>query len=101
MNTGISAAHTQAICDILASCPRVQEVILFGSRAMGNYKPASDIDLCLRGDDISFDDVIALRVKLNDLPLVVDIDLLAENMIQSAPLLEHIHTKGILIFQKN
>ena len=96
MNSGISSEHKQAICDILKTCPRVREVVLFGSRAMGNFKPSSEIDLCLRGPDLSFDDLLSLRVKLNDLPLVVDIDLVAECMIQSPTLLEHVKNKGVI-----
>lgn len=95
MNSGISPEHKQAICDILTSCPKVHEVVLFASRAMGNFKPASDIDLCLRGPDLTFDDLLSLRVQLSALPLVVDIDLVAECMIQSSALLEHIKTKGV------
>ena len=95
MNSGISPDLNQAICDILTSCPRVREVVLFGSRAMGNFKPASDIDLCLRGADLSFDDLLTLRVKLNNLTMAVDIDLIAECMIQSPALLEYIRTKSI------
>lgn len=101
MSTGLSAEHLQAICGVLSSCSKVQEVILFGSRAMGNFKPYSDIDLCLCGESLCFDDIVSLRVKLDKLPLVVNIDLLAENMIQSQALLDHIHARGHTIYKRN
>ena len=35
------------------SQPNLQEVWLYGSRAMGQERPASDVDLCLTGDTLS------------------------------------------------
>ena len=101
MNSGISPENKCAICRILASCPKVSEIILFGSRAMGTFKPYSDIDLCLRGSDISLDDILSLRVKLQELPLVVDIDLVAECLLQSPALLQHIKLKGLSWWKTN
>jgi len=35
------------------SFPEIDEVILYGSRAKGNYKPGSDIDLVIKGDQLN------------------------------------------------
>ena len=32
---------------VLAAHPGVEQALLYGSRAKGNYRPGSDIDLCL------------------------------------------------------
>ena len=45
---GISATNGKWITDILSQFAEVQESILFGSRAKGNFKPGSDIDLAVK-----------------------------------------------------
>lgn len=48
--TGIKPIVIEEICDI-ARKHNVQKVILFGSRARGNFKEKSDIDLAVQGGD--------------------------------------------------
>ena len=46
---GLKDSDINAIIAILKRYPDVKEAIIFGSRAMGNYKPGSDIDIALKG----------------------------------------------------
>lgn len=48
--TGIKPIVIKEICDI-ARKYNVQKVILFGSRARGDFKTKSDIDLAVQGGD--------------------------------------------------
>lgn len=48
--TGISPLVIQEICSF-AQKYQIDQVILFGSRARGDYKRVSDIDLAVRGGD--------------------------------------------------
>jgi len=48
--TGIKPMVIEEICDI-ARKYNVQKVVLFGSRARGNFKEKSDIDLAVQGGD--------------------------------------------------
>lgn len=50
MNTGLSVADTAQIKHVLQKYPKIKKVVLFGSRAMGNFKTGSDVDLALFGD---------------------------------------------------
>ena len=49
MKYGLKESVIQQISAILARHPQVNQAILYGSRAKGNYKHGSDIDLTLRG----------------------------------------------------
>lgn len=51
-DTGLSEIVINSICE-LAQKNRVKKVILFGSRARGDYSRASDIDLVVYGDNIA------------------------------------------------
>ena len=94
MNDGLTPPQRTMIASVLEACPAVESVILFGSRAMGNYKPSSDVDLFLIGKGIGMDELFQLHRGMDDLPLPVDVDLLAETMLQSPDVRRHIHEHG-------
>ncbi|PKN73407.1 MAG: hypothetical protein CVU50_03700 [Candidatus Cloacimonetes bacterium HGW-Cloacimonetes-3] len=94
---GIKAEYWTAILSILKSNPQVGEVILYGSRAKGNYKPGSDIDICLKGNELTQSDINSLITKLDELMLPWTIDLSGYNMITNADLIDHIERVGILL----
>jgi len=73
------------------------EVILYGSRAKGNFKPGSDIDLCLRDSAFTNRDMLALKTALDDLELPWEIDLAVYHNINNSLLIEHIDRVGIVI----
>ena len=49
--TGIDGEVLREICD-LAEKYHIQKVILFGSRARGDFKRTSDIDLAVEGGEV-------------------------------------------------
>lgn len=49
--TGIRQDVLKEICD-LAEKHQIQKVILFGSRARGDFKRTSDIDLAVEGGEV-------------------------------------------------
>lgn len=71
----------------------ISEVRVFGSRAKGNFRAESDIDLAIYGD---VDRVLASLVatELDDLPLPYRFDVQAYPSITHAPLREHIDRVG-------
>ena len=74
----------------------VEQVILYGSRAKGNYKEGSDIDLTLKGN-LTFDDLVKMSVTLDDLNLPWKMDLSLYSQIENKDLLDHIDRVGIAI----
>jgi predicted nucleotidyltransferase len=77
---GISLAASETLLRTLQSCPRVEEVWLYGSRAMGRQRPGSDIDITLVGHQLSHGDRLGLMEAIDELmlPWGVDLSLLAE-----------------------
>lgn len=78
----------------------LKEVLLYGSRAKGNFRPASDIDLTLVGPDLTFRDLCRLDTRLDDLLMPYTIDLSIHHHIQSGELLDHIKRVGIVIWKR-
>ena len=100
MNTGIKPNNLESILDVLSKNERVEGITIFGSRALGNFRPASDIDIALTGSELTLTDQAELSEKLEKLPIPQFVDLLRYNAIESAELIEHINTKGITLWTR-
>lgn len=79
---------------------KVDAVVLFGSRAKGNYRERSDIDLAVKGRNITFDDILSLSSKLDDLNLPYEIDLINYSSIKDEDVIEHIDRVGIVFYER-
>jgi len=73
----------------------VDQVVLYGSRAIGNYKEGSDIDLCLLGENLTLDEQFAIESDIDDLLLPYKIDLSIYKYIKNKKLIDHIDNAGI------
>ena len=82
----------------LSSVSAVKKAILYGSRAKGNYKPFSDIDITLVGDSLSRRDLNVVSRALDDLLLPYQIDLSLYDTLKNEDLIEHINHYGVEIF---
>ena len=80
--------------------PEIEEAVLFGSRAIGNYKKGSDVDLAIKGSRINRTTVNRLSDDLNEeYPLPYFFDVIHYENI-SSELKTHIDTMGRIIKQK-
>ena len=77
----------------LSHYPQIKEVKIFGSRAKGNYKPSSDIDLALFGN---IDDKLLRHIasELDELPTPYQFDVLNYNDIDNENLKNNIDKFG-------
>jgi len=74
-------------------------VSLYGSRAKGNWRLGSDIDLCLDGDDISLRELDDLESSIDDLLLPWKVDITVRQQIDNPELIAHIDRVGVKVFQ--
>lgn len=92
----------QLACDriilVLRDYPEIVGGTIFGSRAKGNYRPGSDIDLCLEAPGLSMRRRLELENRLDDLLLPWRIDLVVRHEIDNPALLEHIGRAGRNLF---
>jgi predicted nucleotidyltransferase len=92
MMFGLKKETIEAIREVLAKYPEVEKAILYGSRAKGNYRPGSDIDLTLIGEKLNLSTLQKIENELDDLLLPYKIDLSTYKQIQNKELLEHMGT---------
>jgi predicted nucleotidyltransferase len=97
---GLPEPAITAIQQVLAAHPEVEQAILYGSRALGRQRPASDIDLILIGSGISATSLARIDADLDDLllPWVIDLSCLAS--ITHPALLAHIERAGQVLYQR-
>ncbi len=67
---GLGEDVTGRLLAIMAGYPEIRQVILFGSRAKGSYRPGSDIDLCLDAPSLTLPDWPASTLRNPSAPIV-------------------------------
>ncbi|OIR25291.1 restriction endonuclease subunit S [Bathymodiolus thermophilus thioautotrophic gill symbiont] len=98
---GLDLSVIKNIKKAIALFSQIEKVTLYGSRAKGNYRHGSDIDITLIGKDLSLNNsVYPLIDKLDDLYLPYTFDISIFNHIDNDDLIEHILTAGKVFYEK-
>jgi predicted nucleotidyltransferase len=97
---GLKETTIRKICAVLNCYPQVEKAILYGSRAKGNFKNGSDIDLTLHGEGLTLNVIYKILDNLDDLLLPYTIDLSIFNNISDPDVIEHIQRVGVTFYEK-
>lgn len=103
MNTdfGIYERSFSEILKELQKHTELEKVVIFGSRAMGNYKKGSDIDIAIFGKNITYELLAKIHYNLNEeIPTPYFIDVLHFETTENEELKKHILNEGKIIYQK-
>lgn len=98
MAYGLTDIEYNKLQDVFAHNKRVEKVILYGSRAKGDEKPFSDIDLTLVGSNLTHADRNEIARCIDDLLLPYEVDLSLLKTLKNPALLDHIKRRGITIY---
>ncbi|MGE5630495.1 MAG: nucleotidyltransferase domain-containing protein [Caulobacteraceae bacterium] len=102
MNSGLKKTDIYYIIDVLKRFGEIEKAVIFGSRAKGNYKPGSDVDIAVYGEHITFDTLSALHSALEEQgPLPYFFDIVDYTHLDHADLKDHIDRVGKLLYEKN
>ncbi len=94
---GLSAEDISKLCCVFERYTQVKQVIIYGSRAKGQFHRGSDIDLTLIGD-LDWPTFNQLEQELDDLLLPYSIDLALYDQIENPELQDHIKRVGQVLF---
>ena len=95
---GLSATTLDKLSSVFARHNAIKTVLIYGSRAKGNYRNGSDIDLSIKGDEISFAEFMQIEDQIDDLMLPYTVDLSQYQHIGNADLIAHIDRVGVEIY---
>ena len=102
MRFGLKDSTVEKIRSVLAHYPQVESAILYGSRAMGNYKRGSDIDLTLCGNaGLTMKVLYRIMDELDDLLLPYTIDLSILEEISDPDFRDHIRRVGMMFYARD
>ena len=98
---GLSDSDLQSIINAAADVSNIDSLILFGSRATGNYHSGSDVDLAIKCSSDGYDTAIRLSGRLNEETLMpYFFDVVCYDNIDNIKLREHIDKFGQALYTK-
>ena len=99
MDFGLTEKQLESIRALFERYSEVTSVKVFGSRAMGNFRANSDVDLVCWGE---LDELLLSKIlgDLEQLPMPYFFDLQAYENIRNTKLKEHIDTFGKPLYVK-
>jgi predicted nucleotidyltransferase len=99
MEFGLSENTCATIRKILDQHPMIEKAVIYGSRAKGNYKNGSDIDMTLIGDALDFKTLSEIAGALDDSDIPYTVDLSLFEKIENPALREHIERVGKVFYE--
>ena len=100
MPYGLKDIELAKLNEVFAANERIERVILYGSRAKGNYKPFSDVDITLEGAELTHNDLSRFSLAIDDLLLPYQFDISIFHTLKNEALIDHIRRMGITIYEK-
>lgn len=91
---GLTQETIEKIKSVLKKYPAIKKCLIYGSRAKGNFKPGSDIDLTLEAPAMNLSELLKLESEIDDLLLPYKVDLSLKHQIDNKDLLAHIERVG-------
>ena len=101
MQFGLNDMELNALRRALAAFPEVEEAIIYGSRARGTNRVASDIDITLKGSNLTYLQLALIDAKIDDLYLPYFVDLSLFSMIKNTDLIESIEREGKVLYSNS
>ena len=95
---GLSPKELEILKNVFKKFDDIKEVILFGSRALGTHKTASDIDLAIKGN-VNINTLSKLKYTLEeDTNLPYFFDVVIYDNLENMELKKHIDEFGRVIY---
>lgn len=100
MKFGLSDTVVNELQDVFKKHKEVEKVLIFGSRAKGNYRPGSDIDFAVAGKNIDSGLLLKIGCEIDSLELLYGVDLIDYQGKKDTPIGEHIDRVGQIFYEK-
>ncbi len=101
MKYGLKDETIQKIKEAIDTVSPIQKVILYGSRAMGNYRNGSDVDFTLIGNNLDLNNsVYPLMEELEELFLPYTFDISIFSFLSNQEFIDHINRVGIVFYER-
>lgn len=100
MPYGLTDNEMQILHDLFAENEKIEQVLLYGSRAKGTYKLFSDVDITIVGKGLTRLDIDRLHAALDKSPIPYMFDIFLFDTSKNENLKENVSRGGVILYQK-
>ncbi|MFV7234260.1 MULTISPECIES: nucleotidyltransferase domain-containing protein [Flavobacterium] len=100
MKFGLNKETISKINSVFVKHSEIEKVIIYGSRAKGNFRNGSDVDLTLFGNELKYGLVGEINFEIDDLNTPYLFDISIYNQLTSESLKDHINRVGKIFYKK-
>ena len=101
MKYGLDDKYFDKLISVFPKHPEVESVVLYGSRAKGNYKPFSVNDITLKGASLTQQLLRKIFTVIDDLLLPYFLDISIYDKLTDKDFIAAIDKTGVEIYKKN
>ena len=98
---GLSQTTLDKLNSVFKQHSAIESVWVYGSRAKGNYRSGSDIDLTIKGSPLEFAELMQIEDQIDDFFLPYTVDLSQYDQLTNIDLIAHIDRVGVVIYKKD
>jgi len=99
---GLTTETIRKLKKAFGDIPKIEKVILYGSRAKGNYRNGSDVDITLVGENLNLKNTVyPLMDRLDELNQPYTFDISIFNNLNNSALIEHIQRVGKVLYLRS
>lgn len=98
---GIKKELLDDLIDIFTNFKSIEKAVIFGSRANGTYRQASDIDIALYSTNISSKELNIIIDAVNNLNTALEFDIINYYNLTKEKLIINIDNEGVIIYERS
>lgn len=96
---GLHTETLEKFHSVFRRYPEIKQVIIYGSRALGNYRNGSDIDITIKGENLTHKLLLTIMAEIDELNTPYFTDISYFDNIKNDALREHILRVGKVFYQ--
>jgi len=98
IQTGLEGGILNKLKEVFENYTELEQVVLYGSRALGNFNDRSDIDLAVKGTHLDRFKIAQMLLECDELDIAYTVDLQNYSDIKNVKLKDHIDRVGVVIY---
>lgn len=97
---GLREGIIDEIVNVISKYEEIDKAVVFGSRARGDYKKTSDIDLAIFSSNISSTKLNLVRDNIDTLDIIYKVDVVHFESLNKEGIIKNIKSEGVIIYSR-